>query len=295
MGHMYRLFGRAGASERRTERVMAEAGLLDEIPSDDLIEIRVRGSSYYQDAFEGIAGQQTAEPKRVRVGVSLRHEPGNQFDPNAVRVEVMGQLLGYIQADIAKVMSAGLRSVGGVVEAHGIVVGGWADVDDERLYGLRVWLDTSLASRLGIDNQGGVPRLGSLPAPAAGEVRLSPSGENDDNYFVGPTVICEEHYQSAIERSRPDRHDREWWNLLVSFAIADRNPHRDTDGPCVELQYDGETVGFLTHKMSERYEDRIRTVLQSGSTPTAAAYVTTGERHGEQFWQIRVAVDPQIL
>jgi hypothetical protein len=61
---------------------------------DELVELKIVGESYRQAAIAAIAGPKEPEGKSFRVGVTLRHEPENAHDRNAVRAEVMGQLLG---------------------------------------------------------------------------------------------------------------------------------------------------------------------------------------------------------
>ena len=98
-----------------------------------------------------IAGPKGIDGKQLVVGVTLRCEPTNTYDCNAVRVEVMGQQVGYSARDEAAVLSpALLEHCGGAIEAHGLIVGGWKDGDDEGHYGIRVWLSTDDATRLAL-------------------------------------------------------------------------------------------------------------------------------------------------
>ncbi len=53
------------------------------------------GESHYQEALREIAG--TAEGEvRLEVTAALVPEPANPHDPNAVRVEIDGRLVGYL-------------------------------------------------------------------------------------------------------------------------------------------------------------------------------------------------------
>lgn len=53
------------------------------------------GESHYQDALHAIAGTCEGEV-RFETTAALVPEPGNPHDPNAVRVEVDGRLVGYL-------------------------------------------------------------------------------------------------------------------------------------------------------------------------------------------------------
>ena len=62
----------------------------------ELIELEIVGESYTQDALAAIAGPKQPDGKRERVGVTLRCQPDNAYDANAIRVEVFGQLTGHV-------------------------------------------------------------------------------------------------------------------------------------------------------------------------------------------------------
>jgi hypothetical protein len=67
------------------------------LEGDDLV--RVVGTSHYQDALLELSGRQGDEEIRVaRVGI-LAPEPDNPHDPNAIKVEVDGRLVGYLSRD----------------------------------------------------------------------------------------------------------------------------------------------------------------------------------------------------
>ncbi len=60
--------------------------------------VNVAGESHYQDALRSIAG-----PGEVRhdTEAHLIPEPENDYDPNAVRVEIDGHKVGYLPRDLA--------------------------------------------------------------------------------------------------------------------------------------------------------------------------------------------------
>jgi len=55
----------------------------------------VAGESHYQDALHAIAGDGDGEV-RFEATAALVPEPSNPHDPNAVRVEIDGRLVGYL-------------------------------------------------------------------------------------------------------------------------------------------------------------------------------------------------------
>ena len=58
--------------------------------------VDVVGESNYQPALEAITGRQEWVEVRHECTAVLVLEPSNPYDPNAVRVEIKGQLVGYL-------------------------------------------------------------------------------------------------------------------------------------------------------------------------------------------------------
>jgi hypothetical protein len=137
----------------------------------DLIELDVIGESHYQDALERVAGTRTEYGKHELCGITLRCEPANQYDANAIRVETYGQFLGHIPHATAATMSPlMLTGCGGCIEGIGVIVGGWASGrfrdehgryteaqapgarrEDQGSYGVRVWVNRAALKRVSID------------------------------------------------------------------------------------------------------------------------------------------------
>lgn len=102
----------------------------------------VVGESYRQDAIRRIAkaGPPREQGYLVPVDVTLRRDPKNKHDANAIRAEVAGTHVGFIRKDIAAVLSPSMRRMGverftvcGVV--RGAFLGRWDSL------GVHVWLD----------------------------------------------------------------------------------------------------------------------------------------------------------
>jgi hypothetical protein len=116
----------------------------------DLVEIETKGASYRQDVLEAISGPKGETGKRMLVGLTLRCEPDNAHDPHAVRIEIMGQHIGYVSRRDAALLGPRLSAnCGGAIEARGLVVGGWKHDRSEGTYGVRVWLTSDDMLRIG--------------------------------------------------------------------------------------------------------------------------------------------------
>jgi hypothetical protein len=96
-----------------------------------------------------MVGPRGPDGKHCQVGVTLRCEPTEPHDLNAIRAEVMGQHVGYVSRGAAKLLSPAMQAMcGGVGEAQGVIVGGWDDGETQGDYGVRVWVATSWWGRL---------------------------------------------------------------------------------------------------------------------------------------------------
>lgn len=86
--------------------------------------LKIVGESHYQEALEELAGGRTEDSAEIEVDVSLVPESDNAHDPNAVGVEIDGELVGYLSRASAKKY----RAVFGNATTHewpARIVGGW--------------------------------------------------------------------------------------------------------------------------------------------------------------------------
>src|SRR6476620_4820992 len=65
----------------------------------------VAGESHYLTALRSLTGKPTSDGYLRPVEVCLTREPDNQYDRNAWRAEVDGQLIGYMRREIAAQLS----------------------------------------------------------------------------------------------------------------------------------------------------------------------------------------------
>lgn len=280
------------AAEDIVREVAREAG-------EQLVEVDVKGESYHQAELERVAGPKDAEGKQHLVGVTLRCEPENPHDSNAVRVEVMGLLVGHVPRDIAAILSEPMRrSFGGVVEARGMIVGGWKAPERDRFgdrsegsFGIRVWITTNDTDRLGVFPDDVDPSLAppwpTLPPVASGETRMGP---HRDGRLSQVTVTYEEHYQDVILAARPVGWRDRSWPLLVDLVPDVVNPHSARSEPCVCVRIGDAPVGYFTPAMSQRHQAAITAATRRGKRVTASATASLGTKAGETIWRLRVVM-----
>ena len=314
MSFLKRLFG--GESSPRVEALtaprQAAAEPVFETAAEDgetLVELDIVGESYRQAELEAIAGPKDPDGKRTLAGVTLRCEPSNEHDRNAIRVEVYGQLVGYVARDQAALLCPAItRACRGVLEARGLIVGGWK-IDDrdsasrfaeksEGSFGIRAWITMKDAARLEVDpvmiDPSLRPRLTypTLPPIARGEMRLGPS-EADiaaERYGSVVTVVNEEHYQEAIVGAVPDGWDDRSWPLLVDLGMTDCNPHAKQAERCVVVRLATEPVGYFTPAMSRRHAPAIDAAIVGGQRVTAVAHAARGTKGNATFWRLKVTM-----
>ncbi|GMU77509.1 MAG: hypothetical protein AMXMBFR46_03090 [Acidimicrobiia bacterium] len=296
MGFFDRLFGRGREPAPRDMLVVEVQQVADE-PPGSLIEVEVVGESHRQDALERIAGPRGPDGKEHIVGVTLRCEPTNEFDRNAIRVEAVGQLVGYVARDTAAKLSGPMIGrCGGALEGRGMIVGGWDDGVSRGHFGIRVWLRVDYLSGVGVDpvdvrvreRDYSVP-YPRVPEVGAGERRLSPAW---DDYLALPTTVTvtrEEHYQEAIEGARPEGWNEHHFPALVALDFA-ADPHANAEDARVRVSIDGKTIGYFTKAMTARHERLIRTAIEGGDIATAVADVRRdpGKDGKGPSWQVLV-------
>jgi len=72
--------------------------------------VNVAGESHYQEALRAVAGDGEV---RQRTEAHLIPEPENEYDPNAVRVEIDGRKVGYLPRDLAPAWGPRLAELAG--------------------------------------------------------------------------------------------------------------------------------------------------------------------------------------
>lgn len=107
----------AGAPSAPSGSAFAEA-------EADLSHMEVVGESHWQENLERLAGGRTEDGADLLVKVTLRPDPGNVHDANAVIVEVDELQVGFLSRESAKEYRAAFG--GAIVHDYPArIVGGW--------------------------------------------------------------------------------------------------------------------------------------------------------------------------
>ena len=92
------------------------------------------GEQSYQNNLKKIAGPKEEKSKFFECYAKVSSEPFNQYDKNAVKVEINGLIVGYLSKSEAAKLSG--KVVNKTVPA--VIDGGWFDADGEGSYGVKL-------------------------------------------------------------------------------------------------------------------------------------------------------------
>ena len=99
----------------------------------------VSGESHYQDALALLAGARRPDGCCMPVEATLVREPGNEYDANAIRVEVGGRKVGYIARGLAAQLAPPLDEARCQrFSVCAVLRGGYSTAPS---YGVHLWLD----------------------------------------------------------------------------------------------------------------------------------------------------------
>ncbi len=108
----------------------------------DQYPIAVAGEASYQAALISICGPYASESQRQQHTATLIREPANPHDSNAIRVEIRGQLVGYVPRDQAAKWAPRMDQLppdARSAPVNALVRGGWrTSATDTGLYGVRI-------------------------------------------------------------------------------------------------------------------------------------------------------------
>jgi hypothetical protein len=131
MGFFSRLFGRSA-------RVELESPTTDEpvsLTGRGHYELKVVGESHYQLSLETLCGGRTFDGHNKPTLATLIHEDSNTHDEQAVRVEIDGITVGYLNRQEARSYRLALANTGHagrVATCAALIVGGWDRGDGDR-------------------------------------------------------------------------------------------------------------------------------------------------------------------
>ncbi|MEY8096534.1 HIRAN domain-containing protein [Falsihalocynthiibacter sp. S25ZX9] len=115
----------------------------------------VVGEINYQDALEEIASGYRRDSQAFPTNAIMVLDPENRFDPNAVRVEIDRQTIGYLPREEAKRIGGMMRDQGvTAVTVEAQIRGGWrTNQHDQGHFGVRLkipqsgWIDFGVGSQ----------------------------------------------------------------------------------------------------------------------------------------------------
>ncbi len=92
------------------------------------------GEQSYQNNLKKIAGPKEEESKFFECQAKVSSDPFNQYDKNAVKVEINGLLVGYLSRGEATKLTG--KVINKIVPA--VIDGGWKDADSTGSYGVKL-------------------------------------------------------------------------------------------------------------------------------------------------------------
>ena len=102
--------------------------------SNDSYSYNIVGEQSYQNNLKKIAGPKEEESKFFECYAKVSSEPFNQYDKNAIKVEINGFLVGYLSRGEAA------KLAGKVVNKNvpAVIDGGWKDKESTGSYGVKL-------------------------------------------------------------------------------------------------------------------------------------------------------------
>lgn len=158
-------------------------------------DLEVVGESSYQDVLWRLCDETIGTRVRHGIVAVLTPEPANPYDPNAIAVQVDGQIVGYLPRATAQDYLPGLKRLmsihGGYIALHGVIVGGGYYDDGPGRLG--VWLDHNPAD-FGVQ-------------PASSSRLVAGHGSTDSAMRTGFT-------EAWLTDAEDDSYDLSWYNDL---------------------------------------------------------------------------------
>ena len=212
----------------------------------------VVGEAAHVDALEAVAGGRTwAGPRHRLVSAALESEPANPHDPDAVRVRVGGETVGYLPRDDTprfRALVTGLAARHDAAIARARLTGGWDRGSRGRgALGIELDVDPDL-----VPLRPGTPFLPD-------EIAVDVVGEDGHQ---GPLELLVEHAPGRIHVA------------TLTETVAGQ-------GPRISVEIDGVVVGALGRSATERYLPVVQAVTAGGFPTTCEAMVARGTRKYE--------------
>src|SRR6266508_3866993 len=252
MGLWNRLPGRSAASTPTRPAVQAAVTWAKRPTIAPGGEHHVVGESNYQAALEHAAGGRTPDGCATSlVAAALVREPRNRYDGNAVRVDIAGQVVGYLPRTDAP-------------RYHQLVTALW-----EEGLAATCWARLTGGWDRGPGDQGSIVVVLDI------DPRLQPCGQ--EVTLLLPThhrvsVTGEEHCQAVLRVLLGRQREV---STVGKLRFVDSHPQRPGSGPMVEVEIGGSPM-WLTMKMTQRYGPIVQATADAGVTPACQAVIALG-------------------
>lgn len=106
------------------------------LPRSGSYNFDIVGEAAYQNALDQLAGGKTDAGVHVKKWATLIMEKNNPFDPNAVRVDIEGQTVGYLSRHHATRFRKTINRSNCVAPA--LITGGWKRSGGQGHYGVKL-------------------------------------------------------------------------------------------------------------------------------------------------------------
>lgn len=198
-------------------------------------DLEVVGESFYQDALWRLCCGTVGDRVRFGIVAVLVPEPANAYDPNAIAVQVNGEVVGYLRRATAQEYLPGLKRLmsahGGYIALQGVIVGGGYRDDGPGYLG--VWLEhdpSDFGVRPASVSPPVSPQRGAEGAMRTGFTEAWLTDAEDDSYDLSWYNDLPEADRPAITKLRqllaadPDPIDRHF-----QFAELEARLYRSRD------------------------------------------------------------------
>lgn len=121
----------------KAKKTVNETGV-NPTPNNASYAYNIVGEQSYQNNLKKIAGPKEEESKFFKCQAKVSSEPFNQYDKNAVKVEINGSVVGYLSKSEAAKLAG--KVVNKTVPA--VIDGSWDDHDSEGSYGVKLAINS---------------------------------------------------------------------------------------------------------------------------------------------------------
>lgn len=269
-------FSRKAVSEQREIRVTDSAVetyvknklVAVSYQGDGIFEQRVVGLNYHDDECAAVLrAVDDINSGREEMSADLIREPSNPHDRNAIRVDILGNTVGYIPRDAAASMAQRLDARGRNIEIQCPALVTWSPVDREiRAILLDIAYDAQAKARQEERDRraANAQEVASSALDSGAIVELWGTGSSPRGEILGESVYAG-HIRSVIRERTGEA------------SLGDRGIETDAIALIIDsgeetLAFiDGSPVGYLPDETLAPLEAAIRSITTNGCVPSIRA------------------------